>query len=490
MNIRLKRATILTITTCILITGLFLILNNKKEARAQTSPDAIAVRVVPNPEMVSPTRWYLENIRNQGSPSQLILDGYQAVRDGRSVYVSAANVNPNSLFCSTNTEFNTGEDECDGKELGDDCYYYSKKGTCAPSMYINIYIISYTQALPDGGDEYSATQDIFGQLLNNWTFNVNILQANTYGDCKKVEDNSETGTSCFVDIHCNFSEGEYCASRKASIVRDVKRLADIRDIEMYLNNYYTVANIYPKLDAGSYLPNKSISVWPSWQDTLGASLGVTLPVDPLNKLRECVQPYDSNTCWNENDQTFNGSVPLNSSGAAGNVYQYISKNEGKNYQLCAVMETTYTSGFEGACTGVNSEPVVNQLPIIIAPSLIILAEGEALNEYIQAYDPDGTIKSWNVDIGYELESTGSYIERILKHASFASGTQTTVTITVGDNNGVTTKEITILVPKCGNNIVEQGESCDDGNITNSDGCNDKCKLEQNVVISEVTIVED
>ena len=64
MNIRLKRATILTITTWILITGLFLILNNKKEARAQTSPDAIAVRVVPNPEMVSPTRWYLENIRN------------------------------------------------------------------------------------------------------------------------------------------------------------------------------------------------------------------------------------------------------------------------------------------------------------------------------------------------------------------------------------------------------------------------------------------
>ena len=32
-------------------------------------------------------------------------------------------------------------------------------------------------------------------------------------------------------------------------------------------------------------------------------------------------------------------------------------------------------------------------------------------------------------------------------------------------------------PKCGNNIVETGESCDDGNAINGDGCSDKCATE-------------
>jgi len=415
MKLKFKKPIIFTIATCILITGMLLVSDNQK-ASAQVSPDAIAVRVVPNPNSVSPTRWYLENIKNQGSPSQLIVDGYQAVRDGRSVYVSAANIG-------------SGVSGVDDNKL-----------------YINIYILSYTQAVPDGEDEYSATQDIFGQLLDNWTFNVNILQSNTYGQCKKIKDNSETGASCFVDIHCNFKEGEYCASVKASLVRDVKRLADIRDIEMYLDNYYKVVKLYPKLEAGSYLPNRSISVWPSWQETLGVSLGTTLPTDPLNKL-VCAPQYDQYTCWNENDQTFNGTVPLSASGSSGNVYQYISQNEGKNYQLCAVMETAYTSEFKGACdgvtggVGVNPKPEENREPIIIAPNSITLSSGEVLNKYIQAYDPDGVIVKWEVTPGYTLKSTGSYTERILSHSAPANGI---VTITVIDNEGGTaSKEITI-----------------------------------------------
>jgi len=342
-----------------LVSGLFYAgLDNTPVAQAQTSSDGIAVRVMPNPNSISPTRWYLENIKNQGSPSQLMVDGYQAVRDGRSVYVSAANIQTAGTPVT---------------------------GIAPEQLYINIYIISYTQALLDETEENSATADIFGQLLNNWTFNVNILDASTYGKCQKIKDNSETGAFCFVDTQCGYKNGEYCASVKAYIVRDVKRLADIRDIETHLNNYYKTTGKYPKLEAGSYLPQKSISVWPSWQETLGASLGVTLPVDPLNKLRGCVGLYDPNTCWDKTKQKFNGIIPNEL--PLGNVYQYISQNEGKSYQLCAVMETAYTSEFKGACgvksgAGVVAKPGENKPPVIVAPGLIVLAPGEKLNKYI------------------------------------------------------------------------------------------------------------
>jgi len=419
----------------------FLLIHDSKEVNAQSSVDGIAVRVMPNPNSVSPTRWYLENIKNQGSPSQLIVDGYQAVRDGRSVYVSAANIDsgtPETLVCSVNK----AAQECNGKVWGEECTHSGSVGECIPSLYINIYILSYTQALPDG-EGNSNTQDIFGQLLNNWTFNVNILDQKGYGDCRKVEDNSETGYSCFVDLHCGNDNGIYCDSGKAGIVRDVRRLANIRDIEMYLNNYYQAVGEYPKLDAGTYLPNKSISAWPSWQDTLGMDLGISLPVDPLNKLRGCPAGYNPDTCWNDNTQTFAGNVPAN---PMGNVYQYISQNEGKNYQLCAVMETDYVSGFEGACAGtINGSGVQtthsdNRPPIILVKENITLNIGESLSEYVTAYDPDGVISEWAVTAGFSLENTGSFNERILTHSGFANTGKIQVIIKVTDNQGVSDRK--------------------------------------------------
>ncbi len=34
---------------------------------------------------------------------------------------------------------------------------------------------------------------------------------------------------------------------------------------------------------------------------------------------------------------------------------------------------------------------------------------------------------------------------------------------------------------CGNEALEIGELCDDGNLTNGDGCNDLCMIEQPVI---------
>jgi hypothetical protein len=58
----------------------------------QTSADAIAIRVLPNNDYhYSALRWYKEK-KFTGSPQSMLVDGYEAVRDGRTVYVNAANI--------------------------------------------------------------------------------------------------------------------------------------------------------------------------------------------------------------------------------------------------------------------------------------------------------------------------------------------------------------------------------------------------------------
>ena len=107
------------------------LLSSASSLRAAPSPDAIAIRVMPNLGHLSPLKWYGENIKLQGSPQVLTVDGYEAVRDGRTVYVNAANI-------------------------------------AGSSLYTNIYIISYNQAAED------QTVDIFGQILAHWKFNANV----------------------------------------------------------------------------------------------------------------------------------------------------------------------------------------------------------------------------------------------------------------------------------------------------------------------------
>ena len=60
----------------------------------QAPGGAIGFKILPNPERLSPLDWYKQNIPivKQGDPKEIIIDGYQAVEDGRSVYVNAANL--------------------------------------------------------------------------------------------------------------------------------------------------------------------------------------------------------------------------------------------------------------------------------------------------------------------------------------------------------------------------------------------------------------
>ena len=265
---------------------------------AQTSsPDAVAVRVIPNREHMSASRWYKAQ-GFTGSPQPLVVDGYEAVRDGRTVYVNAANVD-----------------------------------LVARAMHTNIYLISYNQEAED------KTRDIFGRILSHWKFNTNLIAGETVSGGPAVcgEDGEKR---CLTDDDCG--KNDYCTSAKAQVTRDTLRMSRLYDAREAIEEYGRQNGRYPPLAAGTYLPHITISVWPSWEKALAQYLGGGLPVDPVNKLADCGDPrFHPVTCWDENQKEFAWTADLrNDTLPDGNyVFIYQANDTGSDYTLCAFSET-------------------------------------------------------------------------------------------------------------------------------------------------------
>ena len=308
------------------------------------SPDAIAIRIIPNPDHYGISRWYSQQ-GFKGSPQSLTIDGYEALRDGRTVYVNAANINDKGTINITDDE-----------------------------LYTNIYLISYNQ------EAEAATKSILDQIITHWKFNTNIADP----------------------------------VQKDKIVRDTKRLSRLVEIKMAVENYKNkrIDGYYPKLESGTYLAGKTISVWPSWQQTLAKELGVGLPTDPINKLGACKDPEDKNynsvTCWNEKDKLFADPTPGDSEfnlPAGSNAFVYTAIDNGLDYNVCAVMESGLIVDLkEGACAGSASvkhegTPSGNNPPTITCGSLTGTA-GKEFKGYVSASDSDGDTLNWieNIDI--------------------------------------------------------------------------------------------
>ncbi|MFA6594088.1 MAG: LamG-like jellyroll fold domain-containing protein [Candidatus Buchananbacteria bacterium] len=289
--------------------------------------DAVGIRVYDNNSHYSPARWYANRFGGKNNnPKSLLVDGYQAVSDGRTVYVAAA-------------------------DLTND----------ATQIYSSVYLMSYNL------DANESTINIFNQLVNNWEFNVgdNLnpgehsggLYYNDSGENLKGCDNNPSGQDyCLTDIDCLKRGQSYCLSQKAKLIRDTKRLADVQEINVRLKNYYdqtrcsndlakickttancsgsgVCGNYYPDLKSGTYIANKSYSAWPSWQQTLAAVLGGgNLPVDPINKFVGCASPASSVTCWNEDTKT------MTCPSADSAVYSYIAANSGNSVTLSVKQE--------------------------------------------------------------------------------------------------------------------------------------------------------
>jgi len=426
---------------------IFKLLNNTS-ALTQVSPDAIAVRVIPNPSHYSPLRWYSEQ-GFKGSPKKITIDGFDAVQEGRTVYVGAANIVNNKL-------------------------------------YTNIYLISYNQ------DAEIVTTEMMTRLLEHWRFNINLdqeigscsissLVCGNNNDCAENYYCSKTENKCLPKILTNCLSDKdcptniFCNSRKSYIVRDVKRLAYLEDIKDSLNDYYDENNIYPILSSGTYLPNKTISIWPSWKNNLAKILNTTLPVDPINVLGMCGDVrFDPETCWDENKKEFAGISSIDgllTLPASSSVIIYASRNNGANYNLCAVMESGYeTTLGQGACAGsaVHFESSYQNIgPTFKNFSLPAGNSGFKYEGFVEAIDLNNDTLSWSIATssspgmdwstwdGLNLVYMTRWQRKIYSNKVGTDGVYN-FSITINDNQGATTtKNFSITVNNMNKPVVQQ-----------------------------------
>lgn len=350
------------------------------QTKAASQSDAIAVRVLPNINNESIDVWYSKQ-GFQGSPQSLIVDGYEAIRNGRTVFINAANL-----------------DEVNKK------------------IYTNIYLISYNQESDD------KTMDILGQLVSHWKFNNNI---NIPGTCSISTTNCLADSDCSSDSICSnkdntLNKGKcilketkscvidsdcpvniFCDSLKARSIRDVKRLGSLNNIREALDSFKNKNNSYPKLDSGTYISGQTISVWSSWKETLFSQLGITPLYDPINSLGYCAN-FDSKTCWNNQTNKFVSDSLSLPQGSYAFVYKTVPN--GVTYNLCSVFETK-NLGYDTAqgsisknncsVSGAYGGDVYNSAPVLTDYSLTG-ETGREFNGYLKAKDAEGDLISWKL----------------------------------------------------------------------------------------------
>ena len=186
------------------------------------SSDAIGVRVIGNSNNYSAQEWYNLQSFSRESAQTIIIDGYQAIKDGNTYYISASNdTNPSSSV---------------------------------DPIYTNIYVVSVNE------DSHQDTKNIFSQIINNFVLSANVSNSDD----------------------------------KDKIRNDSKRLSDAR----FIADLLLRSSSLPSLVSGTFEKGISLSVWPSWKQTLSSFMGTQLPSDPINEINCASSPsLDQDTCW-------------------------------------------------------------------------------------------------------------------------------------------------------------------------------------------------
>ncbi len=235
--------------------------------------DVIVMRVARVVNTFSITKWYQETFRAIPSLRGPV-NGYPAVQDANGVYVLAYDTN------TARDEDNTV------MKLNNVLRGISENDTFGPTAY---YFTTNTNAQP-------ATQQILSRLLDNIVFSQAI-----------AFDPSESGTG----------------SLGRQLRRDFQRMIDMERMSSALS---TVASL-PRIDAGSFVKNQTISAWQtSWRDLGGALNFSPLPDDPslsatvdhFTGVSQCDPGTESNptgyepsTCWNATSKRFGATTGFN-----------------------------------------------------------------------------------------------------------------------------------------------------------------------------------
>lgn len=414
------------------------------------SSNAIGIRIASNPEYLSPLAWYRDQ-GFSGNPSARTVDGFEAITDGRTTYVSAPNENE-----------------------------------IAGQLFSNIYVLSYNEGASD------ETISIYNQLLDNWNFVVNINSTNL---CQAGS--TYTGTVCSSDLDCNTGAGEVCASQKDKLQRDTKRLADMTTIASTLDIYGSVSRLcsststqscttaldcpageaclpsYPTLPSGTFIRSITSSVWSSWNDTFASLVG-GLPSDPLNRYAECgpdsaYPDYDAATCVN---QTLGQYICPEKS------YTYHYRSAGPfGYEVTSDLE--YQSQAPSVWYNPIDTSVTNALDITVGKATV----GSGAGFVTSSAFCDGTVYGNSNTCGdgvvglsevCELGQGGTGVACDSDGNGSNDGYRPTIC-----NASCTAFEAspaTSCVPyACGNGVLEAGEICDDGSLNGDYGyCNNDC----------------
>jgi hypothetical protein len=377
--------------------------------------EGIGLRIAMNPLHLSPTEWYsTQNFK--GKPATAKVDGYEAIADGRTTYVSAASVDTGSFFRGT-----------------DD--------------FTNIFAWSYTEGAT------SDTQGIFKQILNNMRF------VRAWSDLNICS--SDPARRCTIDIDCSAgSPGATCLADRSKIRRDVKRFADLRLIAETAQKVKDFTGAYPQLISGSYLTSRSVSTWPSWSAAFAQDLGGAPPVDPINKLGSC-EGYDAATCWNAQTQTF--ACPVES-----HVYEYfvlpvVGFTLNYNRESSADFAGNFCSAFaQGRC---SSEPLCYADRGTCYPRLNAVDACVGNQIGVKAT----TCGNGVIEAGEECEKS-IQSSRIVACGNNGGGIET-------DSCGADCRWAAgaCMVGRCGNGAVDFGERCDNGVLNGTYGhCNASC----------------
>ncbi|MDP3770919.1 MAG: Ig-like domain-containing protein, partial [bacterium] len=278
--------------------------------------DAVGLRIYENEEHVAAPRWFAKQNFTEGT-TPVEVDGYRGVQAGRTTYLNVANVG---------------------------------------SVYTNMIVLSVN----DGA--VAETRTILNQILQGIRFNTNLATENervcaqrdtpavlvgrcsgSRAECASIGSacaGENAGTCevvvCTSDLDCRwtpptgtpFANG-VCRSPKDKLARDVRRLEDLNEIRIAIETSgrararcsvtpqscdptvtpstcpsgETCFTSGPILAAGTFVPGLTTSRWPSWQQELGAAIGMPQPpADPLNAFGgACAADpdgYDDATCWN------------------------------------------------------------------------------------------------------------------------------------------------------------------------------------------------
>jgi cysteine-rich repeat protein len=406
------------------------------------SGDAIGIRIASNTDYDSPYLWYLAQ-GFEGSPKAASVDGFQAIEDGRTTYVSAPNVD-------------------------------------AGSIYPNIYVISYNSGASED------TISIYRQLLENFEFTTNVEET---AFC--YDGTASTGTSCVSDLDCDFDGGEYCADDESKLRRDIRRLNDLQLVSTGLEIYgrsnglcsestsiactstsecpgiETCDASYPTLPSGTFVRSLDASPWGSWVGNFGDVLDGTLPEDPLNTYNGCgegdYEEYDAETCVNQVKGTY--LCPENS-------FAYHYRNVGPfSFELAAELE--YDSA-DWALDYDNSD----EYDFIVGGNSSSTVAGFTGTT---AYCDGSTIWGASDICGDGIVGSGEACELGQSGSAVACTTDdgssgVIAQICDTDCSGlVDNPSATCVANSCGNGVIEGAEACDDGSFNGKYGfCGNDC----------------